>query len=62
MMLYLRRFFSQELTPAAQGDFLGCLQQAPNLLATGFPGAPALESNGKKELIDLNIYTKNHTI
>jgi len=43
-MLYLRRFFSQELTPAAQGDFLGCLQQAPNLLATGFPGAPALES------------------
>ncbi|KAI8044136.1 CDP-diacylglycerol--glycerol-3-phosphate 3-phosphatidyltransferase, mitochondrial [Drosophila gunungcola] len=44
MMLYLRRLFSQELTPAAQGDFLGCLQQAPSLLATGFPGAPALES------------------
>ncbi|KRK05488.1 uncharacterized protein Dyak_GE28634, partial [Drosophila yakuba] len=44
MMLYLRRLFSQELSPAAHGDFLGCLQQAPSLLATGFPGAPALES------------------
>ncbi|KAH8353845.1 hypothetical protein KR084_008486 [Drosophila pseudotakahashii] len=44
MMLYLRRLFSQELSPAAQGDFLGCLQQAPSLLANGFPGAPALES------------------
>ncbi|EDX12415.1 CDP-diacylglycerol--glycerol-3-phosphate 3-phosphatidyltransferase, mitochondrial [Drosophila simulans] len=44
MMPYLRRLFSQELSPAAQGDFLGCLQQAPSVLATGFPGAPALES------------------
>ncbi|XP_017041198.1 CDP-diacylglycerol--glycerol-3-phosphate 3-phosphatidyltransferase, mitochondrial [Drosophila ficusphila] len=44
MMLYLRRLFSQELAPAGQGDFLGCLQQAPSLLANGFSGAPALES------------------
>ncbi|KAH8258271.1 hypothetical protein KR038_009077, partial [Drosophila bunnanda] len=44
-MLYIRRLFSQELAPVAQCDFLGCLQQTPNLLANaGFSGAPALES------------------
>ncbi|EDV42207.1 uncharacterized protein Dana_GF17865 [Drosophila ananassae] len=43
-MFYLRRWFSQELAPATHGDFLGCLQQAPSLLANGFNGAPALES------------------
>ncbi|KAH8331261.1 hypothetical protein KR067_013316, partial [Drosophila pandora] len=44
IMFYLRRWFSQELAPATHGDFLGCLQQAPSLLANGFNGAPALES------------------
>ncbi|KAH8328762.1 hypothetical protein KR074_007575, partial [Drosophila pseudoananassae] len=44
IMFYLRRWFSQELAPATHGDFLGCLQQAPSLLAPGFSGAPALES------------------
>ncbi|EDW24955.1 GL23108 [Drosophila persimilis] len=43
-MLYLRRLFSQELSPAAQTDFLGCLQQAPLLLTNGFAGSHALES------------------
>ncbi|KAH8278715.1 hypothetical protein KR018_007593, partial [Drosophila ironensis] len=43
-MLYLRRWFSQELSPAAHGDFLGCLKEAPGLLGSGFGGAPALES------------------
>ncbi|EDW82969.1 uncharacterized protein Dwil_GK22604 [Drosophila willistoni] len=45
MMLYLRRFFSQELAPTTSNDFFGCLQQTPHLLSSNtFAGAPALES------------------
>ncbi|XP_030376035.1 CDP-diacylglycerol--glycerol-3-phosphate 3-phosphatidyltransferase, mitochondrial [Scaptodrosophila lebanonensis] len=44
-MMYLRRLFTQELSPAAtQSDFIGCLQQTPQLLCNGFSGAPALDS------------------
>ncbi|TDG49965.1 hypothetical protein AWZ03_003475 [Drosophila navojoa] len=44
-MMYLRRLFTQELSPVTQSDLLGCLQHAPQqLLCGGFAGAPALDS------------------
>ncbi|XP_017868862.1 PREDICTED: CDP-diacylglycerol--glycerol-3-phosphate 3-phosphatidyltransferase, mitochondrial [Drosophila arizonae] len=44
-MMYLRRLFTQELSPVTQSDLLGCLQHAPQqLLCGGFAGAPTLDS------------------